>query len=158
MTTANRSISSGLSEAESAEIASRLRLVVGRLTRRLRLDPEGEQLTSTQLVTLSIIDQLALSRIGDLATAEGISAATMTRVVAALEDRGLVERRPDPNDGRACLVLLSSHGEAEVARIRKQRTGYLATRLRECTPEQQAVLVAALPIMEMMACDPAVEV
>lgn len=158
MSTADHQPCGGLPAEQAAEIASRLRLVVGRISRRLRLDPAGEQLTSTQLVTLSIIDQLAPSRIGDLASAEGISAATMTRVVAALADRGLVERRPDPDDGRACLVLLSSHGNAEVTRIRNQRTGYLATRLGECTPEQRAILVAALPVLEMMAYGPAAEV
>ena len=157
MTTTNPARQVALADAETAEIASRLRLVVGRLSRRLRLNPAGDQLTSTQLVTLSIIERLAPSRIGDLAVAEGISAATMTRVVAALEDHGLVERRPDPDDGRACQVLLSAHGAAEVTRLRQQRTGYLATRLDDCTPEQRALLVAALPVLESMAQEAPVE-
>lgn len=138
-------------DAETAEIAARVRLIVGRLNRRLRLQPGTDRLTSTQLATLATIEQRAPLRIGDLAAAEGISGATMTRVVADLTDLGLIERRLDPDDGRACQVLLSQHGKTEVDRLRAQRTGYLATRLDACTPEQRAVLAAALPVLELLA-------
>lgn len=140
-------------DAETAEMAGRVRLVVGRLTRQLRLHHAGDLLTSTQLATLATIELRAPLRIGDLAAAEGISAATMTRVVAILEEHGLVERRPDPDDGRACQVQLSEHGTAEVDRLRSQRTGYIAVRLGQCTPEQRAALAAALPVLELIAQD-----
>lgn len=153
MTTAARARRGELPETPTAELASRVRLIVGRLSRQLRLHPAGDRLTSTQLATLSTIERRAPLRIGDLAAAEGISAATMTRVVAALEEHGLVERRPDPDDGRACQVLLSDHGSAEVERLRSQRTGYLATRLDACTAEQRAALAAALPVLELIAQD-----
>lgn len=134
-------------------MAGRVRVVLGRLARQLRLHQAQDRLTSTQLATLSTMEQRAPLRIGDLAVAESISATTMTRVVAALTERGLVERRPDPDDGRACQVQLSQHGSSELARLRTQRNGYLATRLGECTPEQRAALVAALPVLEMIAQD-----
>jgi DNA-binding MarR family transcriptional regulator len=140
-------------EVQTAEIASRVRLIVGRLSRQLRLHPAGDRLTSTQLATLSTIDRLSPLRIGDLAVAEGISAATMTRVVAVLEEHGLVERRADPDDGRACQVVLSPHGNDEITRLRNQRTGYLATRLAACTPEQRAAVARALPVLELIAQD-----
>ncbi len=147
----------GEPEVDTAEVAGRLRLVLGRLARQLRLHQSQDRLTSTQLATLSTVEQRAPVRIGDLAAAESISAATMTRVVAALTERGLVERRPDPDDGRACQVQLSQHGISELARLRTQRNGYLATRLGECTPAQRAALVAALPVLEMIARDAATE-
>lgn len=153
MTTAARARRGEPSETATAEMASRVRLIVGRLSRQLRLHPAGDRLTSTQLATLSTIERRAPLRIGDLAAAEGISAATMTRVVAALEEHGLVERHPDPDDGRAWQVLLSDRGKAEVERLRSQRTGYLATRLGACTPEQRAALAAALPVLELIAQD-----
>lgn len=140
-------------DVETGEMASRVRLVVGRLTRQLRLHHAQDRLTSTQLATLATIDRRAPLRIGDLAAAEGISAATMTRVVAVLEEHGLVDRRPDPDDGRACQVELSEHGRAEVDRLRSQRTGYIAVRLAQCTPEQRAALAAALPVLELIAQD-----
>lgn len=140
----------GEADVPTAEIAGRLRLIVGRLSRQLRLHPTGDRLTSTQLATLSTIARHAPLRIGDLAVAEGISAATMTRVVAVLEEHALVERRPDPDDGRACQVVLSPHGEDEVERLRSQHTGYLATRLDACTPDQRAALAAALPVLELL--------
>lgn len=153
MTSAGRAQRSGTREVETAEIASRVRVVVGRLSRRLRLHPGGDRLTSTQLASLFTIEQCGPLRVGDLAAAEGIAAATMTQVVTALAELGLVERRPDPNDGRACHVLLSDHGRREMARLRSQRTGYLATRLGACTPEQRALLAAALPVLELITQD-----
>lgn len=140
---------------ETAEVAGRVRVVLGRLARQLRLHQAQDRLTSTQLATLFTIEQRAPLRIGDLAAAESISAATMTRVVAALAERGLVERRADPDDGRACQVLLSPRGSTELARLRTQRNGYLVTRLGECTPEQRAALAAALPVLETIARDAA---
>ena len=154
MTPHNRAQHSGQVELDTAEIAARVRMIVGRLNRRLRLQPAEDRLTSTQLATLATIEQCAPLRIGDLAAAEGISAATMTRVVADLTDLDLIERRPDPDDGRACQVLLSQHGKTEVDRLRAQRTGYLADRLDECTPEQRAILAAALPVLELIAQNP----
>lgn len=147
----------GEPEVETAEVAGRVRLVLGRLARQLRLHQSQDRLSSTQLATLSTLEQRAPVRIGDLAAAESISAATMTRVVAALTERGLVERRPDPDDGRACQVQLSQHGIGELARLRTQRDGYLATRLGECTPEQRAALAAALPVLETIARDATTE-
>lgn len=141
-------------DVTTAEIAGRVRLIVGRLSRQLRLHPAAEdRLTSTQLATLSTIARHAPLRIGDLAVAEGISAATMTRVVAVLEEHALVERRPDPDDGRACQVRLSEHGHEEVDRLRNQHTGYIATRLAACSPQQRATLAAALPVLELIAQD-----
>ncbi|MEO9137746.1 MAG: MarR family transcriptional regulator [Jatrophihabitans sp.] len=157
MTTSERPQHTAPPDEQTAEIASRVRLIVGRLTRQLRLHPAGDGLTSTQLATLATIERCEPLRIGDLASAEGISAATMTRVVATLAEHGLVERRTDPDDGRACQVLLSPHGNEEVRRLRSQRTGYLAIRLDACTPEQRATLAAALPVLELIAQDPPVE-
>lgn len=153
MTTGTRTRHGGHSDVQTAEVASRIRLIVGRLGRQLRLHPAGDRFTSTQLATLATIERRAPLRIGDLAAAEGISAATMTRVVAALEEHGLVERRADPDDGRACQVQLSDHGIAEMDRLRTQRTGYIATRLAACTPEQRAAVIAALPVLELIAQD-----
>lgn len=157
MTTATRGRRAGRPDIETAEVASRIRLIVGRLARQLRLHPTGDRFTSTQLATLATIERRAPLRIGDLAAAEGISAATMTRVVAVLEEHGMVERRDDPDDGRACQVLLSDHGIAEMDRLRTQRTGYIATRLAACTPEQRAAIAAALPVLELIAQDPPTE-
>lgn len=141
------------SEDDVGDLAGRLRLLVGRLARRLRTHPVGDRLTPTQLATLSSVDRHGPLRIGDLAAREGIVATTMTRIVAVLEEQGLVQRRADPADGRACQVQLSERGVAMLARLRSQRTGYFATRLDRCTPEQRAVVAAALPVLESLALD-----
>ncbi len=138
---------------DTAQIAGRLRLLVGRLARQLRAHPTVDRLTPTQLATLSSVDRHGPLRIGDLAAREGIVAATMTRIVAVLEEQELVQRRPDPADGRACQVELSEPGAAMLEQLRSQRTGYFATRLDRCTPEQRAAVVAALPVLESLALD-----
>lgn len=140
-------------QSDTAEIAGRLRLLVGRLARQLRAHPTVDRLTPTQLATLSSVDRYGPLRIGDLAAREGIVAATMTRIVAVLEEQGLVQRRPDPVDGRAWQVQLSEEGAAMLAQLRSQRTGYFATRLDRCTPEQRAAIAAALPVLESLALD-----
>lgn len=112
-----------------------------------------DRITPTQLAVLSSVDRHGPLRIGDLAAREGIVAATMTRIVVALEEQNLVYRRPDPVDGRAFQVQLAQEGAATLARLRNQRTGYFATRLDRCPPEQRAIVAEALPVLESLALD-----
>lgn len=154
--TAHTSPGAGAASApdpDTADMAGRLRLLVGRLARQLRAHPARDRLTPTQLATLSSVDRHGPLRIGDLAATEGIVAATMTRIVAVLEEQELLERRADPLDGRASQVKLSEQGAAMLARLRSQRTGYFATRLARCTPDERAAIVAVLPLLESLALD-----
>src|SRR3990170_6898379 len=82
-----------------AELASRLRLAVTRLARRLRIQLPGE-LSPSQLCTLSTVDRLGPLTLGELSAVERVKPPTMTRIVSCLEEQGLVTRTVDPADRR----------------------------------------------------------
>ena len=93
----------------SAELATRLRLAVGRLSRRVRIDG-GESVPPLQLSALVTVEQHGPLRLSELARREAVTAPTMSRVLTALDEQGLVVRSPDPQDARGVLITLSPEG------------------------------------------------
>ena len=133
-------------------IASDLRLVVGRLARKVRLS-ETSGLTQSQLSALVTIEQIGRARLCDVATAEGVSAPTATRIVGALEKTGLVARADDAEDRRATRVALTPAGRAALRRIRTNRTAFMQQRLERLDESDIAVLRAALPVLAALSED-----
>jgi DNA-binding MarR family transcriptional regulator len=107
---------------------ARLRTALLRLSRRLRRH-EVADLTPTQLSALSTVSRDGPLRLGDLAAAERIAPSTLTRLVSALEDRGLVERSPVAGDARAWLVSVTELGTVMLDRVRQETTSMLAENL-----------------------------
>ena len=137
--------------AGEAEIdVARLRVALARLSRRLRRH-ELAGLTPTQLAALATIGKTGPMRLGDLAAAEGIAPSTLTRLVAALEDSGYVQRTADPSDARASTLAITAHGQEALERIRTETTLMLMASLELLTPEQRSTLAAALPVLEQLA-------
>lgn len=134
----------------SDDLAARLRFALARLHRRLRAH-DRDDLTPSQMLALGTLDQRGPLRMGDLAAAERVAPATMTRIVAPLVDRGLVTRRPDPEDGRCWVVLVTPAGEGLLAEIRAARTAYLAECLALLPADDRERLAAALPALERLA-------
>lgn len=132
-------------------LATRLRLAVGRLHRRIRL--ATNDIPPLQLSTLVSIEEHGPLRLGELATREAVSAPTMTRVLAGLDERGLIVRTPDPADARSVRVSLSEHGHGVLEDVRSRRTALLDARLARLTPQQRAALVAALPALEALVTE-----
>ena len=89
--------------ASEAELASRLRLTVTRLARRLRTQLPGE-LSPSQLATLATVEHLGPITLGELSAAERVKPPTMTKIVACLEEQGLVSRTVDQSDRRVARV------------------------------------------------------
>lgn len=137
-----------------AELASRLRLAVGRLHRRIRIDGR-ESVPPLQLSALVTIEQYGPLRLSELARREAVTAPTMSRVLAALDENGLVVRTPDPQDARGVLVTLSESGQGALAEVRSHRTALVARRLARLDDEQCAALYAALPALEALLVDDA---
>ena len=135
-----------------ADAASRLRLAIARLARQLRQQTLGN-LTLTQWSALVTVETHEPVRIGDLAEREGVSAATATRVVALLEERGLVSRSADAADRRSWRVSLTDVGRRELAGMRKVRTARLAQRIAALDPADSRRLVELLPVLETLAGD-----
>jgi DNA-binding MarR family transcriptional regulator len=139
-------------QPERTATAARLRVAIGRLARRLRNQNSGG-LSASQLSTLVVVEKHAGIRLGHLAALEGISASSMTRLVAGLTDAGLLDRRPDPDDGRSVHVSLSANGKRRLDQIRRDRTMLLTERIHRLEEEDYDLLVRALPILETLLRD-----
>jgi DNA-binding MarR family transcriptional regulator len=84
----------------------------------------------------------------EVADHERVRPPSMTRVLAVLEERGVIVRIAHPSDGRQQLVSLAPAGLDLLREDRRRREAWLAQRLAELTPEERAVLHAALPIID----------
>ncbi len=92
---------------ESADLAATLRIGVMRLSRRIRVERSGDDLTFNQLSVLGTLSRYGALPVGELAAHENVKPPSMTRTVACLEDIGLVTRRASPTDGRQVVVDLT---------------------------------------------------
>jgi DNA-binding MarR family transcriptional regulator len=135
--------------ATRAELATRARLVVLRLARRLRRTADGG-LTATQLSALATIEIRGPLRLGDLAAHEGIAPPTVSRLVDHLEGAGLVRRTTDARDGRSFLVALTPAGEGLLAQLRSTGTKMLEAAMASLDDDDRAALVAAVPLLERL--------
>jgi DNA-binding MarR family transcriptional regulator len=135
-----------------ADAAARLRVAVARLTRHLRQTAPGE-LTLSQCSSLVTVETQGPVRVGDVAEREGVSAATATRLVARLEELGLVARATDAVDRRSWLVTLTPAGRAKLEWARRRRTERLAQRLSTLPPADVQRLLDALPVLESLVED-----
>jgi DNA-binding MarR family transcriptional regulator len=134
-----------------ADDVARLRIALARVSRRLDRHSRGGALSGTQASVLAGAAGHGPVRISDLAEFEGINPTMLSRIVAKLEDAGLLHRRPDPEDGRAALVETTEAGLALHHTLRDERTRLLADRLAAMPPDQAARLLAALPALEALA-------
>jgi DNA-binding MarR family transcriptional regulator len=132
-----------------ADLAVRLRLAIARTARRLRQEA-GEELSPSQTAALATIDRHGPLTPSELAARERIQRPTVTRIVGLLEERGLVQRTRDPQDGRSSLVALTSAGRDLLARGRTRKDAYLARRLRELDAQERATLQRAAAILERL--------
>ena len=115
-------------EANSARVASELRLVLGQLVRRLRAE---HRFPITQGTVLGRLDREGAQSVSDLAAKERVRHQSMTQTVTDLEADGFVQRRPDPGDRRRVLVSLTKAGRRALEEDRRQRVGWLAGAIDE---------------------------
>ncbi|MWA05938.1 MarR family transcriptional regulator [Actinomadura sp. LD22] len=104
--------------------------------------------------TLSVLDTLAAGgtvRMTELTRTEQVSQPGITQLVSRLERDGLVERRPDPDDGRAVLVHITEAGRGIVRSRREDRMRHLAPLVGQLTGEQRRALAQALPVLARLA-------
>jgi DNA-binding MarR family transcriptional regulator len=130
-----------------AQLAAALRDSITRLNRRLRQARPIGDLTITQLSALTSLELHGALTPRELAEVERVQPPTLTKIVAKLEDRGLVQRTPHPTDGRQVILTASETGRAVVAEHRRTRDEWLAKRLMALTPEEREVLNKAAEIL-----------
>ncbi|MGW0891680.1 MarR family winged helix-turn-helix transcriptional regulator [Saccharopolyspora gloriosae] len=122
-----------------------------RLNRRLRAQSTDSVVTLSQLSALSCLHKAGAMTPGVLAAKEGVQPPSMTRVIAALENLGLVVRTPHPTDGRQAVVDLTDAGRARIDEEISARERWLDIQLAELTKEERATLSRAAEIMERIS-------
>jgi len=132
-------------------LAGRLRLAVVRLNRRLRAQRIDQTVSLTQIAALSTLHKCGALTPGKLAAKEGVQPPSMTRVIAALEDMGFVERSPHPTDGRQSIVALTGAGTTFVEKTISAREAWLDRKLAELSADDRDVLDRAAEIIDRMA-------
>jgi DNA-binding MarR family transcriptional regulator len=142
-----------IAPVDATALAARLRLGVTRLARRLRQEAEAG-VTPSMLSALSSAEHQGSLTMRDLCHAEQVQPPTMTRVVAALVEAGLVVREQDPADGRVAWVTVTSEGRRLLERSRRRKEAFLAKSLRSLDPEELRTLEAAAEILERLTDAP----
>jgi DNA-binding MarR family transcriptional regulator len=134
--------------ADPALVASQLRVVLGRLVRRLRAE---HAFPLSHGVVLGRLERDGSQSVSDLAAAERVRPQSMAQTIGELESERLVRRRPDPHDRRRALIELTARGNAVLAGERERREGWLATALADLSVEELATLNDAVPLLERLA-------
>lgn len=136
--------------------AARLRMAVVRTARRLRQEAAGAvgELTPTSAAALATVERHGPLTPSELAEVERVKRPTATRTLRVLGEAGLVERVPDPEDGRSALVSITAAGRERLRRLRGRKNAYLARRMRDLPAEDVAALERAASILESMLEQP----
>ncbi|QIQ01223.1 MarR family winged helix-turn-helix transcriptional regulator [Streptomyces liangshanensis] len=139
----------------SAVQASReVRTVIGRLRRRILRAAGAEDVTFGQASVLGRLSDKPGVTASELAAAEGVRHQSMTTTVTSLAALGLVERHPDPEDGRRLLIALTPEGQRRVEVGRQARQEWLAGELQDrCTEEERRAVIAAMTVLERLTHD-----
>src|SRR5690242_14031080 len=135
------------------EAASRLRLAVMRLSRRLRQHAPGD-ITPSQLSALATVVVQGRITLSGLAEAERVQPPSITRLVDVLVGRGLATRTPSREDRRVAWVEPTAAGRDLIEAVRRERDAYLAQRLRTLNADDRAVLARAAVLLEHLREDP----
>ena len=138
-----------------AGLATSLRISVSRLARRMRAERVAQglqpELSDTQLAALAALEKHTGMTPGELAEREKVQPPSITRVIAALEERGLIQRMQHPSDRRQVVLTVTDQGRDVVRQVRQLREAWLARRLRDLTPAERSVLREAVPILEKLS-------
>jgi DNA-binding MarR family transcriptional regulator len=134
-------------QRDLSSLAARLRLVITRTARRLRQEA-GTDLGPSQTSALATLDRHGPLTPSELASLERIQRPTATRVVARLEEAGLVDRVADPADGRSFTVSATAAGHALMNKLRTRKNAYLVRRFRKLDADDLATLDRAAEILE----------
>ncbi|HEX3713349.1 MAG TPA: MarR family transcriptional regulator [Trebonia sp.] len=134
------------------EVAGALRVAVGLVVRKMRQSTAGGELTMPESSALSRLERGGPATSSDLARLERISPQSMGVTVAALLDRGLIERSRDPEDGRRIVLSITEAGVRTVHDKRGARTEQIAAALRGgFSDEELGQLRTAAALLERLA-------
>ncbi len=135
----------------AAQLAEKLRGAITRLNRRLRQTRPVGELTQNQLSVLASLELAGALTPRELSDAERVQPPTMTKLLAKLEERGLIQRSPHPTDGRQVLLSATETGRALLLEQRRIKAAWLTRRLAALPPEDREVLTRAAEILDRIA-------
>jgi DNA-binding MarR family transcriptional regulator len=135
----------------AAELSAALRPSLLRLTRILRNQRVDVSVTLTQLSAMGTLRKKGPMSAGDLAAFERVQPPSMTKVLAGLEEKGLVRRDAHPTDRRQAIIALTEAGVELLDSERRQRDAWLSQRLARLTPEERALLRDVIPVLDKLA-------
>ena len=136
-------------QVDAAALSARLRMAMMRLVRRIKRETGGAESPSS-ISALAAVARIGSPTLGELAEAEAISRPSASAQADLLEERGLVRRERSTDDGRVVHLQITGAGERVLDRSRRQRTAWLAKRLRRLSPVELGTLEAAAEIMERL--------
>ncbi len=137
------------STSADIELASQLRIAIARSARRLRQEA-GTDLSPSLTAALATVERHGPVTPSELATRERVQRPTATRIIARLEDAGLVERAADPGDRRSALISVTPAGRELLAAPRTPKDAFLSARLDALGAEDRATLERAAGLLEGM--------
>jgi DNA-binding MarR family transcriptional regulator len=107
--------------------------------------------TLTQLSAMATLWKKGPMSAGELASQERVQPPSMTKVLANLEERGLVRRDAHPNDRRQAIIAITPAGEELLESERRSRDAWLSQRLGTLTAEERALVLKVVPILDKLA-------
>jgi DNA-binding MarR family transcriptional regulator len=135
----------------SSELAALLRPPLLRLTRLIRNQRVDMSVTLTQISAMATLAKRGSMSAGELASCEKVQPPSMTKVLANLEERGLVRRDQHPSDKRQAIISVTDAGRDLLESERRSRDAWLSRRLTELSPEERAKLHDVIPILDKLA-------
>jgi DNA-binding MarR family transcriptional regulator len=132
---------------KSEAIASELHSAAIHLLRKLRREDDSSGLNAPRLSALSVVVFGGPLTLGALAQAEQVRAPTMTRIVHALVEQGLVVRSASEIDGRTTILTATASGRAVLMAGRERRVRALAGQIADLSAEERQVLESATTIL-----------
>jgi DNA-binding MarR family transcriptional regulator len=133
----------------TAELAGHLRLSVTRLARVLRQTADTD-LSPTQASVLATVSNHGPLPLGELAERERVASPTITKVIALLHEKGLVDKAIDPDDRRFVRVALTPAGEELLERTRARKNAWLVRQLTKLSDDDRARLAAVTEVLDRL--------
>lgn len=139
-------------DAATLAVAGELRVLIGKLKRRLREQANVGDLTPSQIAVLRLLDRDGPMTVTALARAEGVRSQSMGATVSTLEAAGIISGSPHPTDGRQTILSLTPTFRERVKAGRAAHEDWLFRAIRsELAPAEQQDLACAVALLRRLA-------
>ncbi len=133
------------------DLASQLRPPLLRLNRRIRTERADTGRTLTQLSALGTVSRFGPLSAGELAAHERVQPPSMTKIIAALEEFGLVQREQHPDDKRQAIIAITAEGAAFLDQSRREGEAWLGAQLAKLDESERQLLLECAPVIDKLA-------